>query len=394
MKILFMTVGTGVGSDEEKTRNLAHGLLSSIRSHRPDKVVFFGSEESMKTLEEMKRQYLEEENKELVGYEFVRIDRIDDFYECYRRMEDKIKEYKDDDIFIDYTSGTKTMTTSAAIVAMLYQKKLFLTTGFRGKNGVVKPGTEEAREQNLFVAYDKYLFDKAIEAFNSYRYEDARVYLKQIVALEDKDVYMKIVDAYDYWDKFDHRSALEKLRDVKIDIFNKNKSFLGRLNNERDTMIEEFLIPDLINNASRRMSEGKYDDAVARLYRCIEMIAQYRLKSKYGLNPSRIEWGDLETKLDDISKYEVEKDKDGVIRLALRKSYELLQDLRDDLGGVVEDKELMDLLTRRNSSILAHGVKPVSREDAEKLLGKTKSIAGVVINRLDSLLETSRFPRL
>ena len=40
-RALFMTVGTGVGLDKEKkVRNLAHGLLTSIESYNPDKIVF------------------------------------------------------------------------------------------------------------------------------------------------------------------------------------------------------------------------------------------------------------------------------------------------------------------------------------------------------------------
>ena len=39
---------------------------------------------------------------------------------------------------------------------------------------------------------------------------------------------------------------------------------------------------DLLNNAQRRIDEGKYDDAVARLYRANELIAQITL-TKFGV---------------------------------------------------------------------------------------------------------------
>ena len=71
-RALFMTVGTGVGLDKEKkVRNLAHGLLSSIESYNPDKIVFFGSEESIETVESLKEQYYEKKGKELENCEFV-----------------------------------------------------------------------------------------------------------------------------------------------------------------------------------------------------------------------------------------------------------------------------------------------------------------------------------
>ena len=39
----------------------------------------------------------------------------------------------------------------------------------------------------------------------------------------------------------------------------------------------KYYLPDLLNNAYRRIEEGKYDDAVARLYRSIELTAQLGL---------------------------------------------------------------------------------------------------------------------
>ncbi|HEC91937.1 MAG TPA: TIGR02710 family CRISPR-associated protein, partial [Candidatus Atribacteria bacterium] len=282
MRILFMTVGTGVGKDENRVKNLAHGLLSAIKEHNPNKVIFFGSDESKETVKELERMYYESEQKKL-NYKFVTIKNVDNFYDCFSNIEEKIIENKDDEILIDYTSGTKTMTTSAAIAAMLYQKSLFITTGKRGENGVVIPGTEEIKKQNLFAAYDKYLMDKTKEAFNLYRYEDAKNHINKIVAHSDKEILKRVIEAYSLWDKFNHDEAWKILKDVKLDALNQNKQFLAMMDKKKKEghLIEDFLIPDLLNNAFRRIKEGKYDDATARLYRAIEMIAQYRLKDRY-----------------------------------------------------------------------------------------------------------------
>ena len=46
---------------------------------------------------------------------------------------------------------------------------------------------------------------------------------------------------------------------------------------------------DLIANARRRAEfENKYDDAVARLYRSMEAIAHYQLKSCHDINSSDV----------------------------------------------------------------------------------------------------------
>jgi len=399
-RALFMTVGTGVGLDKEKkVRNLAHGLLSSIEIYNPDKIVFFGSEESIETVESLKEQYYEKKGKELENYEFVGLKDIDDFYECYTKIEEKIKEEEKEgnEIIIDYTSGTKTMTTSAAICAMLYQKKLSLVAGKRGENGVVTPDTEAARVQNLFAAYDKYLLDRAKEAFNSYRFGEAMGYLDRIVALEDKEEYKKLVKAYDLWDKFEHEKAFQMLAGVKAGETAYNKSFLGRLMNAREK--QDFILVDLMNNARRRMEEGKYDDAVARLYRIIELIGQSVLRTRYKINSSDVDVWQLETlgKLEKktIEKYEKLRDEEGKIKLPLRKDFELLQDLGDEVGKkFLEDKKMQDLLSKRNKSILAHGLVPVKREDAERMFESVRGYVELVVEDAEGLMRESEFPRL
>lgn len=52
-----------------------------------------------------------------------------------------------------------------------------------------------------------------------------------------------------------------------------------------------------MNNAYRRIEEGKYDDAVARLYRAIELIAQLGLINE-GLINENILWDNKEFKID------------------------------------------------------------------------------------------------
>ena len=85
MRLLLMTVGTGVGGKEDKIKSLAHGLLASILHYNPDKVIFFGSKSSILTIDSIKEQYFEEKKEELKNYEFVEIEDIDSFYDCYSK---------------------------------------------------------------------------------------------------------------------------------------------------------------------------------------------------------------------------------------------------------------------------------------------------------------------
>ncbi|MEA3325661.1 MAG: TIGR02710 family CRISPR-associated CARF protein [Euryarchaeota archaeon] len=400
---LFMTVGTGRGT-EDSVKSLAHGLLSAIIHYNPDKIVFFGSADSKETVSSLKEQYREEKKKGLADDEFIMVTGVDNFNECFGKMRRKIEECEDHGIIIDYTSGTKTMTMSAAICSMLYHKKLNLISGERGKDGIVIPGTENQREQNLYSAYDELLFDKVRDLFNSYRFEDARSTLNEIVMLEDGETYKKMVDAYGQWDMFNHSAAFETLKDISDSRVSRNKAFLGKLAHNKDL---KFFIVDIINNAARRIEEEKYDDAVARLYRLIELIAQARLADMKLIDEGRfkdnmvfaIRLDLLKEKLGDktVNKYydgqEGEDMGDDVIKVGLSRSYEILYDLNDELGLKFNgDRHLQNLLQSRNRSILAHGLTPVEKNAAEELFGIVVEYATIVSS--DMLSEMAAFPKL
>ena len=389
-----MTVGTG-RRDEESITSLAHGLLVSITHYNPDRIVFFGSKESPATIESLKKQYYENRG-EVLNHEFVTIDKIDEFDECFDRFKDEICKKEDYEVVIDYTSGTKTMTMSAAICSVLYHKKLNLVAGKRGENGIVVQGTEKIVEQSLYSAYDKLLFDRVKKLVNSYRFGEAKSVLNQIVILDKKEKYEQLIDAYDLWDQFDHKEAFRILVEISDTQFSQNKSFLGRLN--RVENYETLILVDLINNASRRIEEGKYDDAVARLYRAIELIAQIKLAEEGldDLSEGKFTIEELKERKVDIRRYLVYADDKGRLKLGLAKKFKLLGDMGWEEADTVYlgNNKLKDLLKKRNSSILAHGLEPVEKETANELFDEVKKHAKIVLPELDDLIEEARFPTL
>jgi len=132
----------------------------------------------------------------------------------------------------------------------------------------------------------------------------------------------------------------------------------------------DVFIRDLLANAVRRAEYGeKYDDAVARMYCAVEKIAKIRLLVHHGLDNSRLEPQELSEAI--RPDYAPLADPGAqAIKLPLRKSYELLARLRDEVGLRYETSaaELHNLLEVRNSSLLAHGFKYVRRETNERLL--------------------------
>lgn len=125
---------------------------------------------------------------------------------------------------------------------------------------------------------------------------------------DEFDLLETLVLAYSFWDKFDHLKAASYFSQLhgkfdirwQIDTSNskemifkiaKQKEKFGHSREILDKFLEEILA-DLLANADRRAQEGKYDDAVARLYRAVEVISQMLL-ARRKIDTSRVKIIDL-----------------------------------------------------------------------------------------------------
>lgn len=395
-RALLMTVGTGVGEKKDSVQNLARALLQSILHYRADLCIFFVSDSSKKTVESIKEQYHEHNGHEMDNYKLVTLQEVDNFDKCFQVIRQEIVDRPDWEIIVDYTSGTKTMTMSAAIASLLYHKVLTLVGGARGENSLVAPGVEEIKTQNLYSAYDVVLVEKMKEAFNQQRFETAQVILSDVVQEKNKENYLKLAKAYDYWDKFNHSKAKELIVEVPLqdDKLSRNKEFLGKLVNAKDNR-EYYLLADLLNNAQRRFQEGKYDDALARLYRAVEVISQTRLNKEYDIDTSNV---DLELVPGFVREKYRRKQRNGKVAIGLKEGYKLLRELDDDLApAFMGDERLKDLLTKRNTSILAHGFEPITGdrvEEVKELRDKVINLGRLLYEDLDELMSKAEFMEL
>ncbi|HEC92565.1 MAG TPA: hypothetical protein ENI51_06210, partial [Candidatus Atribacteria bacterium] len=124
----------------------------------------------------------------------------------------------------------------------------------------------------------------------------------------------------------------------------------------------------------------------------------YRLKDRYGIDPSNVDTWKLKVDfgLDEkiVEEYENMRDGNGIIKLTLSLDFKLLKDLKDEIGDLKEDKELLDLLSKRNSSILAHGLEPIDEKTAKRFYEKVLEIARRSIKDFNKKIEWSEFPKL
>ena len=395
-KALIISVGTGTRASKSIIESLANALAYSINHHNPDKTFFIATKESRKTTLPLILKKIKPK-----PYEVIMIENPDNIQLIYETLQPKIKEIREnyDQLTVDYTSGTKAMTAAIAILATIYEAtELSYITGKR-EGGIVQPGTERIVPIRPYFAIIEQKIKTAIQFFNRNQYGATMTILKQIQkTTKDPKItgriesLLNLAKAYELWDKFQHKKAFKILKKIKIKQIDKNKQFLGQLINkiEKNQEPEPYLIADLINNAERRAKEElKYDDAVARLYRTIELIAQHRLKIKYGIDSSQVKLKQIPQKL--LKKWNIPSEKEA-IKLALERDYELLKAKGDELGEkYFEDEELRNLLSKRNTSILAHGLTPIAQKTYKKLHEKTIEYAKITIKNLDSLIEVAKF---
>jgi CRISPR-associated protein (TIGR02710 family) len=133
-------------------------------------------------------------------------------------------------------------------------------------------------------------------------------------------------------------------------------------------------VADLIANAQRRGDlEARYDDAVARLYSALEMAARVRLEAAHGVRVSSTAPQQVPPSLRDefCRRYgRVREDGTEYLKIPHFAAYRLLAEVKDELAEryFSREKSIKSLMDQRNSSILAHGDRPVGERVYRELV--------------------------
>ncbi|MEQ8191660.1 MAG: TIGR02710 family CRISPR-associated CARF protein, partial [Candidatus Eremiobacterota bacterium] len=237
------------------------------------------------------------------------------FYEGYRWLRNA--GYSDEQIVCDPTAGRKWMSAAATMVASQLGLDMFYVDAKWDKGKVVENSMQVVSlgnpyEQTGFVEiergrmlFNRYFYVSSGEIFNKLK---ERTHNSTV-----RDLYLcleKISKAFQDWDNFVHYSrdikpdfmkginALERYilsaSNVPSELVEFKNKLLSRVEllDEVNELKRKFGIPepdikitvDLVKNAERRVIQGRYDDAVARLYRAFESIEQLFLWKNYGIN--------------------------------------------------------------------------------------------------------------
>lgn len=410
-KGMVITVGVG--------RGVEHAIALSIRNANPNFVVFLVTEQSKATLERIE-QTAGELGMTLPPYDYRVVGDENDLEVAYEAARAAILELGSHEIqpvniTVDYTSGSKPMSAGALYAAITEGcADVVYVTGQRDENGRVISGTERflTAAPNELIA--RRVQSEAVGLFNACQFAAAKQVIDNFLRpfppervtqlFPDLDGLRRLCCAYQVWDAFDHVAAKAAFDEVDRGVINRwssliavNKGWVNRLEKNlqsaqpTERLCEELLV-DLWANALRRLHERRFVDAVARLYRLTELIAQFCLWRRYGIDTSDVDMSKVpESKREKLERHRDEK---GKVKIPLRTSYELLKELGDEIGEMGVGGKLRDALSARNNSIAAHGLEPVTEKVANDLKEAIEPILRKVVPNLESHLEKARFPRL
>ncbi|MBO6109306.1 MAG: TIGR02710 family CRISPR-associated protein, partial [Methanobrevibacter sp.] len=177
----------------------------------------------------------------------------------------------------------------------------------------------------------------------------------------------------------------------------KNLNALGNIVHSKSVNLKNcYILASLINNSIRRAEGYNYDDAIARLYRSFELIAQIKL-TKYNIKSSDVDTSILlENNVSQEFIEDLEKTReDGKIRIGLAKDFLLLNELGDELGKyyVENESKIKNLTIKRNNSILAHGLDSQTKEDFDDFLEFILSMARKLDKDMNKFLNQTKLAK-
>jgi CRISPR-associated protein (TIGR02710 family) len=304
----------------------------------------------------------------------------DDLSTAYTAIVNTIRRIRREDpeakLWCDHTGGTKTMSAALAMAAVDEGDiRIMLVAGNRPDLVKVEDGTQyltPARMESILV---NRLSREVDQLWSHYEFAAAARILRAFLSATGQTYiagWLSVCLGFDAWDRFDHASAFRHLKALRASSFAPCLAFLGPLAHARgeawESPVGYRFVSDLLANAERRAAQGRYDDAVARHYRAIELFIQTWLWNVNAIDtggiredqvPDNVEW-----------KGQVEE---WPLRPGLIRAWDLAAALDARINDVWKERKsaVRHATERRNFSILAHGCRPidVSGYDVDRTTG-------------------------
>lgn len=323
-----------------------------------------------------------------------------DLATVYDAIKSVIKPYYGKRIAIDLSRGKRVMSAGLAVVGAFYYCDLvYIDEDWDGEARDGIPLTEElVVVRNPFKIMGELEMNYARELFNRNNFQAAGdIYDALLNKVQDPraaQVHATYAKGFGHWDLFNYSAALMHLREseakakqffVELSLNKGNLTAITELSEIQnrpgrliDALKEENtakrLFCDVYANALRRADNKRYDEAIARLYRGIEIVSQHRL-AKRGIDSAAPDYAQPHL-AQAVEGFRTASEKAYGMRkepphaIALLDGHLLLYALGDDLWSGKSPEELRNLVNAvkaRDHSMSAHGIRPVSAKDVISL---------------------------
>jgi CRISPR-associated protein (TIGR02710 family) len=327
----------------------------------------------------------------------------DDLNDCLQRLRaflaSLVERFSSLELIGDFTGGTKSMSAAMAIALLDRQASLSFVTGKRDNlirieksEGlrIVDPIPYLAQrllQQRLPPLLESHLYGRARSLLIDFSQEQRqRLHPDQIHALDTVIIELQVLVL---WDRFRWRDALDLAEQYPFrHIWPELWSWWLRVEASIDWDQQEQpavpitgyeLVQDLLLNAERRGRRGWYDDAVARLYRALELLAQTYVRLELGLEGIP-DWGNR-------LKPPRLRSGESVPNHSVVALYRWLQyrEAPGGLGGLYgrQWQELLSLFDARNRSLLGHGLRPIEQSEWLALQARVNNLVIKTLQALD-----------
>ncbi|WP_367343818.1 TIGR02710 family CRISPR-associated CARF protein [Methanomethylovorans sp.] len=425
-------------------------IILSVLAVKPKKCILLHTKGSLRTVEMIEDDI---DIKELgVVFERVEIDEVDaskNYDVMKKQVIERLREKSK--VRVDPTGGRKIMGTAVGAIAfyfripMVYlhaEEKAGISVPFTGSIRDIKNPYEHYGDidmQFLKYNFDHGYFNSALEICDQLRR-----------TVHDRDICLKLgfikklTEIYRDWNGFVHSQYYQNPKDreeltylskrlesikkdcerlgfelIRKEDMERNITFLNALENgwqNRSNIVDVPRIVDIYMNAIRRAEQELYDDAVARMYRCIEMCATLLLEKEGIENINKISKKDyaefaakhgmdyetLMSKFNELSNYKGSKEKlEPKERPGLNDQMMLLRTIDNRAAKIYAEMNMPEEMSesardKRNRSILAHGTSPITKEDYLSIERYVKRIMILTIEESEFRTNTKQaaFPKL
>ena len=392
-------------------------IVFSLNGDKPALVLFVVSEGSRPQVEEQILPELED----MPQYEYLQISDHENIETCYKEMREGIsrwlldRQLDQDDVRVDYTGGTKSMSAAVALASVERFGDFKYVASYRRTKAGLGTGVSgyeyHARSSNPWNALAVRELERANWLLGEYHAESAAEVLTQAADKCDEahksrlKSFAQLADALAAADRFQFRQAENKFNQSRrelehtleyptyqamLSLLDQWKAIAVQSRPDEKTPGRETLL-ELLANAERRAKQARYDDATGRLYRAIELYAQQLVKQAFSADLGKPRLDDFPaTRYEEVLEKFGEPNGEGQYKLGVKKLFQALEfSDDDDLRGRTQlYSHLENHLQIRNSSLLAHGLQPVSKDSFDRFL-----IAALQVLRIDES-DIPRWPTL